>query len=147
MTINSNRIEAGKENLAKFESWVVERTDEGDFLDYIRAGKLNRSEVAKELGFGRSVFAQNPAVKELALKLDNDWGQLKPHVPKTAEELSQARERANDKVKQTEGANSKLLERVAMLEAENRQLKLQIANAEHFRSARASFLEKVELIK
>ena len=137
----------GNENFEKFRTWIAERNAQNDKIDYVRNGKLNRSEVAKELGFGRSVFAQNPAIKELALQLDEDWGKLKPATPKTERELTEARERANEKVKRTEGNNSRLLEKIAMLEAENRQLKVQLADLETFKTAKSAFLERVEFLK
>lgn len=143
----ANGQQIANENLVKFEKWIAQRKKQNDKIDYIRNGKLNRSEVAKELGFGRSVFAQNPAVKELAAKLDNDWGKLKPAIPKTVRELTEARELANNKVKRTESANSKHLEKIAMLEAENRQLKVQLMEIENFKTAKSSFLEKVEFLK
>ena len=143
----ANGQQIANENLVKFEKWIAQRKKQNDKIDYIRNGKLNRSEVAKELGFGRSVFAQNPAVKELAAKLDNDWGKLKPAIPKTVRELTEARELANNKVKRTESANSKHLEKIAMLEAENRQLKVQLMEVENFKTAKSSFLEKVEFLK
>ena len=143
----TNKIELGRENLQKFETWIAERKSQNDYLDYIRAGKLNRSEVAKELGFGRSVFAQNLSIKELALQLDAEWGVEKPTIPKTERELTEARERANDKVKRTEASNSKLLEKIAMLEAEVRQLKLQNMELGQFKTAKSAFLETVERLK
>ena len=143
----ANGQQIANENLVKFEKWIAQRKAHGDKLEYIRNGKLNRSEVAKELGFGRSVFAQNPAVRELALKLDDQWGKLKPAIPKSVRELTEARELANNKVKRTESANSKHLEKIAMLEAENRQLKVQLMEVENFKTAKSSFLEKVEFLK
>ena len=137
----------GNENLEKFRTWIAERNAQNDKIDYVRNGKLNRSEVAKELGFGRSVFAQNPAVRELAVKLDEEWGKLKPAIPKTERELVEARERANDKVKRTEASNSKLLEKIAILEAEVRQLKLQNMELGQFKTAKSAFLETVERLK
>ena len=143
----ANGQQIANENLVKFEKWIAQRKAHGDKLEYIRNGKLNRTEVAKELGFGRSVFAQNPAVRELALKLDDQWGKLKPAIPKSVRELTEARELANNKVKRTESANSKHLEKIAMLEAENRQLKVQLMEIENFKTAKSSFLEKVEFLK
>ena len=143
----TNKIEIGRENLEKFQLWIAERKSQNDYLDYVRAGKLNRSEVAKELGFGRSVFAQNLSIKELALQLDAEWGAEKPAIPKTERELVEARERANDKVKRTEASNSKLLEKIAMLEAEVRQLKIQNMELGQFKTAKSAFLETVERLK
>lgn len=143
----ANGQQIANENLAKFEAWIAEREAQDDKKDYILNGKLNRTEVAKELGFARSVWYQNPAVKELVAKLDNEWGPLKPAISKTVHELTEARELANNKVKRTESANSKHLEKIAMLEAENRQLKVQLMEIENFKTAKSSFLEKVEFLK
>ena len=143
----ANGQQIANENLAKFEAWIAEREAQDDKKDYVLNGKLNRTEVAKELGFGRSVWYQNPAVQKLVAKLDNEWGPLKPAIPKTERELTEARELANNKVKRTESANSKHLEKIAMLEAENRQLKVQLMEIENFKTAKSSFLEKVEFLK
>lgn len=48
--------------VASFTSWVAERDEAGDWSDYIRAGKVNRTEVAKECGFGRAAWVQNPGL-------------------------------------------------------------------------------------
>ena len=60
----------GVKNLAQFESWVAERDKAGDWPDYIRGDKLNRSEIAAECGFALSVVRQNPAVKEALAALE-----------------------------------------------------------------------------
>ena len=102
---------------------------------------MNRTEVAKELGFGRSVFAQNPEVKALAQDCDEKWGSVVANgrQSKTAREESSARERAINKLKRTETSNGRLLERLAMLEEENRQLKLQLAKLNKFAAAKNAF--------
>ncbi|WP_426148145.1 VPA1267 family protein [Polaromonas sp. DSR2-3-2] len=60
----------GVKNLVQFESWVAERDKAGDWPDYIRGDKLNRSEIAAECGFALSVVRQNPAVKEALAALE-----------------------------------------------------------------------------
>ena len=50
-------------NLQRFHEWIDERKAANDWQDYVRQGKLNRSEIAKECGFALSVVRQNPAVK------------------------------------------------------------------------------------
>ena len=85
--------------------------------------------------------------QEVAIQLDHDWGKLKPAIPKSERELVEAREKANEKTKRAESSNSRLLEKVAMLEAENRQLKVQLAEIENFKTARYAFLETVEHLK
>lgn len=69
MSLASGRS-LGQANVSLFTTWIKEREVEGDGQKYIHKGKLNRSEVAQKLGFGRSVFAQNPAIKTLALAFD-----------------------------------------------------------------------------
>lgn len=135
-----NGQKKARQSFDRFSLWVAEREFHGDYLDYIRRGKLNRSEVAKELDVGRSAFQQNPAIKNLAEELDHRWGFKKPTQPKSAAEEGAARERANEKVKRTEASNSKLLETIAMLEQENRQLRLQLDEMKQFKTAREAFL-------
>lgn len=50
-------------NIVKFEAWAAERKAASDWAEYIRQGQLNRTEVAAECGFAKSVLRQNPAVK------------------------------------------------------------------------------------
>ena len=58
-------------NLQRFNEWILEREAGADWPDYIRNGKLNRSEIAKECGFALSVVRQNPAVKAALERLEN----------------------------------------------------------------------------
>ena len=60
----------GASNLIRFAAWVAERDVAGDWSDYVRGDKLNRSEVAAECGFALSVLRQNPAVKEALAALE-----------------------------------------------------------------------------
>lgn len=60
----------GAHNLIRFESWIAERDKAGDWPDYIRVDKLNRSEIAAECGFALSVVRQNPGVKEALAALE-----------------------------------------------------------------------------
>jgi len=53
-----------------FKDWINERDRANDWSDYVRAGKINRSEVAKECGFGRSAWGQNPALGEALSELE-----------------------------------------------------------------------------
>lgn len=59
----ANGKQLAAENLKRFESWSAEREVASDWADYIRRGQLNRTEVAAECGFAKSVLRQNPAVK------------------------------------------------------------------------------------
>ena len=57
-------------NLERFKGWVIERDAAGDWQDYIRGDKLNRSEIAAECCFALSVVRQNPAVKDALAALE-----------------------------------------------------------------------------
>ena len=61
----------GVKNLVQFESWVAERDKAGDWPDYIRGDKLNRTEIAAECGFALTVVRQNPAVKKALAALED----------------------------------------------------------------------------
>tara|TARA_R110002072_G_scaffold264355_2_gene423042 strand:+ start:2805 stop:3239 length:435 start_codon:yes stop_codon:yes gene_type:complete len=137
----SSGRQLGSENFAGFVAWVSEREARGDHADYIRRGKLNRKEVATELGFNRRSFGQNPAIKQLVEELDVRWGSQHPALSKSIAEESAARERANDRMKRTATSNSKLLQRIASLQEENRQLRRELEEVKHFKSARDAFLE------
>lgn len=130
-----------RENFACFSEWVSEREARGDHADYFHRGKLNRSEIATELGFGASAFRQNPAIRKLVEELDVRWGSQHPAFSRSIAEESAARERANDRVKRTEASNSKLFQRIASLQEENRQLRHELEEVKQFRSARNAFLE------
>lgn len=65
-----NGRDMGANNVIRFESWVTERDMAGDWSDYIRGDKLNRSVVAEECGFALSVVRQNPAVKDALAALE-----------------------------------------------------------------------------
>jgi hypothetical protein len=129
------------ENFARFSAWVSEREAHGDHADYLHRGKFNRREIATELGFGVSAFSQNPAIKKLVRELDDRWGSQYPASSKSVAEESAARERANDRVKRTDASSSKLLQRIASLEEENRQLRRELEEVKQFKSARDAFLE------
>ncbi len=70
-----------KENARKFDAWVMERYAADDWPSYVRANKLNRSEIARECGFAKSVFGQNPAIKAALARVEadlTDRGILRP---------------------------------------------------------------------
>ena len=106
---------------------------------------LNRSELQKTWFWSLCLYSKSSS-QRTRFEIDDDWGKLKPAIPKSVRELTEARELAN-KVKRTESANSKHLEKIAMLEAENRRLKVQLMEIENFKTAKSSFLEKVEFLK
>ena len=58
----SNGQERARQNLDAFQSWAATQTDD-DFKQIVFRGQLNRCEVAKAIGIGKSALRQNPAIK------------------------------------------------------------------------------------
>tara|TARA_R100001143_G_C3333223_1_gene120495 strand:- start:136 stop:573 length:438 start_codon:yes stop_codon:yes gene_type:complete len=58
----ANGQQAAEQNLAAFIAWSVSKSDD-DFREYVHRGKLKRSEIASECGFGKSALVQNPSIK------------------------------------------------------------------------------------
>jgi hypothetical protein len=54
--------QVAEQNLKAFLAWSASKSDD-DFREYVHRGKLKRSEIAAECGFGKSALAQNPAIK------------------------------------------------------------------------------------
>jgi cell division protein FtsB len=91
----NSHLSPGALNRQKFESWIKDRDAANDWADYIRSGKLNRTEVAAECGFGTSAFRQNPsialALQALEAKL-TERCVIKPAEAPTDEATSRAAE-------------------------------------------------------
>lgn len=141
LSIGLSGQQLAKANLQKFADWVVERDAAGDWGDYVRGGKLNRSEIAAECGFALSVLRQNPAVKGSLVALESRLrtqgilvgGAL---APTAANQVDEDSARAADKrvmaAKAQAEARVKILEEQnATLRAEIRDLKAQFARFQH----------------
>ena len=57
------------QNLIAFISWIASKTD-ADFREMVLRGQLNRTEIARECKFAKSVLLQNPRVKEALRTLE-----------------------------------------------------------------------------
>lgn len=57
----ANGRQIAEENMAAILAWSTSKSD-ADFLGYVHHGKLKRSEIAVECGFGKSALTQNPAI-------------------------------------------------------------------------------------
>lgn len=67
-------------NISAFVSWVATKTD-ADFRDMVVRGQLSRQEIAREIGFAKSVLLQNPRVRGALAELEanlRDRGVLPP---------------------------------------------------------------------
>ncbi|MFL9802510.1 VPA1267 family protein [Vibrio cyclitrophicus] len=116
-----------QQNLKAFEVWKATQTVE-DFKQIVFRGQLNRIEVAKGIGCGKSALNQNPALKKALKALEDELrgnGVLPP--------LTAAAKKNADKPKAFDNtANRKLLDskRVSSLEAENIELKAKVKELE-----------------
>ncbi|MGR5141716.1 VPA1267 family protein [Photobacterium sp. DNB23_23_1] len=116
-----------QQNLEAFEVWKETLTDD-DFRQIIFRGQLNRNEVAKGIGCGKSALNQNPTLKDSLKDLEDelrDRGVLPP--------LNDSAKKNTDKPKVYDNtANGKLLnsKRVSLLEAENIELRAKVKKLE-----------------
>jgi hypothetical protein len=116
-----------QQNLDAFQSWVATQQDD-DFKQIVFRGQLNRIEVAKAVGCGKSALNQNPDIRKHLKKLEDnlrDKGVLPP--------LTDTAKKEADKPKQYDNtANRKALysKRSSSLEAENIELKAKIKELE-----------------
>ena len=111
-----------QQNLVAITQWIEARDKADDFHEYERQGKINRGAVAQELGFARSVFNQNPAVKTLVSQTEERWFGTK----EDAKSLKAAADRSEKRVAKTAADANRLQEEVAKLKAENSMLRKQL---------------------
>lgn len=120
----SNGQQKARRNLASFQSWVATQTDE-DFEQIIHRGQLNRGEVAKAIGIGKSALRQNPAIKKALETLEQDLRDrcVLPPLTETAQ-LQRSEPKPYDP-----GVNKRAMEskRLSTLEQENIELKAKVA--------------------
>lgn len=122
-----NGTEKALQNLSAFQAWAATQSDE-DFMQITFRGQLNRGEVAKAIGCGKSALTQNPALKD-ALKSLEDKLREKGVLPSETE----AAKSQDHKPKQYDNtANRRAMDsnRLSVLEAENIELKVKIKELE-----------------
>lgn len=125
----TNTAHLAAQAVAAFNAWIVERDLAGDWADYIRGGKLNRSEVAKECGFGRSAWVQNPGLAQALASVEQrlaDQGILTRGVLKLEELPEEVRAEigaAQEGAKRAMAARGSLEKRVKSLEEQNAVLR------------------------
>lgn len=123
----ANGQQLAQKNVEAFQIWAATQTNE-DFKQIVFKGKLNRIEVAKGVGCGKSALNQNPALRGALKALEDklrDKGVLPPLTASAKQNI--------DKPKQYDNtANRKLLDskRVSTLEAENFELKAKVKELE-----------------
>lgn len=123
MSKGKNGQQKANENVTAVNAWIAERNVRLDWHEYAYNNRINRSVLAEELDFAKSVCTQNSTVRTLLDTADALWF-TNESVDKAAHEA--ARERAQIHSSQTSVDNNALQKRVAELEAENRQLRLDL---------------------
>ncbi len=124
----ANGQQKAQQNVAAFEVWAATQTDD-DFTQIIFRAQLNRGEIAKAIGCGKSALTQNPDLKKLLKALEDqlrDRGVLPPLT-------ESAQKNVNEPKLYDNTTNRKLLDskRVSSLEAENLELKAKIQELEN----------------
>ncbi len=123
----ANGQQRAQQNLDAFLQWQATQTAD-NFKQIAFKGQLNRIEVAKAIGCGKSALTQNPALRSALKALEDDLrkkGVLPP--------LTESAQEATDVLKQYDNnANRNTLDtkRLSRLEAENIELKAKIKELE-----------------
>ncbi|SFQ27302.1 hypothetical protein SAMN05216229_11542 [Geopseudomonas sagittaria] len=111
-------------NLSAFLAWASSRSDE-DFREYVHRGKLNRSEIAAECGFGKSALGQNPSIKSALEALERNLreGGILPPLTEAPADAEQPMRDREAKQRRQDG------QRLNSLEQENAALRTELAQA------------------
>ncbi|MDP1732869.1 MAG: VPA1267 family protein [Sulfuritalea sp.] len=133
MSLSGKQIAAV--NVNRFNDWIADREAAEDWKNYIRIGKLNRTQIAGECQFALTVFRQNPAIKSALASLEarlRDCGILPDQktAQKAAKAVVEATALASDKRLQSQLAAAN--HRIKQLEEQNAVRK------EEIKSLRAS---------
>lgn len=124
MKIGKSGCQIAGDNVKLITAWIDERNMRLDWHEYAYNNRINRSVVAQELDFAKSVCTQNAAVRSILEAADALW--FKNEIEdKAAHEA--ARERAQAQSSKMTSDNSDLIKRVAELEAENRQIRRELS--------------------
>lgn len=120
----ANGQQKARANLDSFCAWIATQSDE-DFKQIVHRGQLNRGEVAKAIGIGKSALRQNPAIKERLNALESELRQRGVLPPLTGE--AEAQKKAPKRYDQTENRRAVESRRLSQLEQENVELKAKVA--------------------
>jgi hypothetical protein len=126
----ANGKQKGEKNLRSFQEWAASKRPE-EFGEYVFRGQLNRNEIAKEIGFGKSALTQNPNIKDELAALEDTLRSkgILPPLRRTEPQNSEqphVRDRDATKRAQDKSRLNTLEQQNASLLAENRALKEQL---------------------
>lgn len=122
-----NGIQKAQQNVDAFIAWTATQSDY-DYKQIIFRGQLNRGEIAKAIGIGKSALRQNPEIKRLLDNLENDL-RTRDILPS----LTQKAEQQNNEPILYDAEASRRIRtdhRAARLEQENLELKAHIRELE-----------------
>lgn len=108
----------------RVRAWIAQRNLARDWDEYAYNNRINRRVLADELDFSKSVCTQNNNIRKLLEDADDHWFRTKAADRAS---LDAARERAEKHSSVMSSNNGNLIKRVAELEAENRQLRQELA--------------------
>lgn len=138
----ANGQQIAEENHAAFLAWATSKSD-SNFREYVHRGKLKRTEIATECGFGKSALTQNPAIRSALENLENELraaGILPALVTSmTGGQKSELTQRDPDaKQRQRDG------QRLNSLEQENAALRAELQAAKQMLDRNALITEFLE---
>lgn len=123
-----NGQQKAQKNVDDFLAWAASQSDD-DFKQVIFRGQLNRGEIAKAVGCGKSALNQNPLLKEKLKSLEDELRD-KSILPR----LTESAKGTNCKPKQYDNTSNRILldsKRLSSLEAENIELKAKVQALEN----------------
>ena len=119
----ANGQQKAQQNAAAFQTWAATQSDD-DFRQIIFQGQLNRGEIAKAVGCGRSALGQNPELRNHLKLLEDSLREKGVLPPLTAQaKASTDSPKVYDPTAHRRQLDSK---RVSTLEQENIELKAKV---------------------
>lgn len=119
----ANGQQKAQQNAAAFESWAATQSED-DFRQILFQGQLNRGEIAKAVGCGKSALIQNPELRKQLKELEDSLrarGVLPPLTNKAKDSADLPK--AYDPTAHRRQLDTK---RVSTLEQENIELRAQV---------------------
>lgn len=125
---NLSTQEIAARNIHRLRQWIEERNCAGDWSNYIRGGKINRSEMASECGFARSTLSSNGELAGVLEAAEEDLvarGLIarRVHVEKLPDDVRSIVGAAEKRADAAQAARGTLERRVKTLEEQNAALR------------------------
>ncbi|MGM0783577.1 MAG: VPA1267 family protein [Pseudomonadota bacterium] len=122
-----NGQQKAQKNIDNFIAWAATQSDD-DYKQMTFRGQLNRGEIAKAIGIGKSALRQNPEIKKLLENIEKDLRArgILPLLTHESEKLSCCPKRYDAEAAQRMRND----QRVARLEHENIELKARVKELE-----------------